>query len=49
MKDKYGREIEKEEQEFYGIEDYELEQRRMEHEDWMMDISRQDLSTSYDK
>lgn len=42
MNDKSARQIEREENEFYGTEDYELESRKADAEDWAMDIARQD-------
>ena len=42
MKDPTASQLEREEKEFYGIEDLDREQRRMESEEWKMDIERQD-------
>ena len=53
MDDPTARQLEIEEKEFYGEEDLEREQRRAEYDDWMMDVSRQDLDekigSNYDK
>jgi hypothetical protein len=43
MKDPTSKQLEREEQEFYGIEDMEREQRRAEAAEFYMGISRQDL------